>query len=223
MGDAPIAALIFDMDGLLVDSEDLAAGALAQFLQNHGVVMVEGTMEQTLGRRLPEAIEIVAEYYELPGDRAQLTTEYEQLRLEAIRGRVTPMEGAAEILAWGREAGLRIALATSSLRTHALESLAHTGLLGLFDAEVTGELVTKGKPDPQMFLRAAEVLDVPPANAVVLEDAPAGLQAAFAAGMRSIWVPNQRTQSLDPKTTVTYRASSLIAAKTWLATQSLTT
>jgi len=223
MGDAPIAALIFDMDGLLVDSEDLAAGALAQFLQNHGVVMVEGTMEQTLGRRLPEAIEIVAEYYELPGDRAQLTAEYEQLRLEAIRGRVTPMEGAAEILAWGREAGLRIALATSSLRTHALESLAHTGLLGLFDAEVTGELVTKGKPDPQMFLRAAEVLDVPPANAVVLEDAPAGLQAAFAAGMRSIWVPNQRTQSLDPKTTVTYRASSLIAAKTWLATQSLTT
>ena len=223
MGDALIAALIFDMDGLLVDSEDLAAGALAQFLQNHGVVMVEGTMEQTLGRRLPEAIEIVAEYYELPGDRAQLTAEYERLRLEAIRGRVTPMEGAAEILAWGREAGLRIALATSSLRTHALESLAHTGLLGLFDAEVTGELVTNGKPDPQMFLRAAEVLDVPPANAVVLEDAPAGLQAAFAAGMRSIWVPNQRTQSLDPKTTVTYRASSLIAAKTWLATQSLTT
>ena len=223
MGDAPIAALIFDMDGLLVDSEDLAAGALAQFLQNHGVVMVEGTMEQTLGRRLPEAIEIVAEYYELPGDRAQLTAEYEQLRLEAIRGRVNPMEGAAEILAWGREVGLRIALATSSLRTHAMESLAHTGLLGMFDAEVTGELVTKGKPDPQMFLRAAEELDVPPANAVVLEDAPAGLQAASAAGMRSIWVPNQRTQSLDPKTTVTYRASSLITARTWLATQSLAT
>ena len=223
MGEAQIAALIFDMDGLLVDSEDLAAGALAEFLRNHGVVMVEGTMEQTLGRRLPEAIEIVAEYYELPGDRAQLTAEYEQLRLEAIRGRVTPMEGAAEILAWGRGAGLRIALATSSLRTHAMESLAHTGLLGMFDAEVTGELVTKGKPDPQMFLRAAEELDVPPANAVVLEDAPAGLQAASAAGMRSIWVPNRRTQSLDPKTTVTHRASSLIAAKTWLETQTFAT
>lgn len=214
-----ITALIFDMDGLLVDSEDLAAEALGTFLARHGRDIQQGTMEQTLGRRLPEAISIVAKSYALDGDLETLTSEYEHLRMEAIRGRVTPMLGAREILLWAQTAGLKTALATSSQRSQSMESLTHAGLAGLFDVEVTGESVVRGKPDPQMFLLAAELLGETPSACVVFEDAPAGLQAAAAAGMRVIWVPNARTRGLDPGAAPTHIAGSLVDAQHWVQSE----
>ena len=212
----PIRALIFDMDGLLVDTEDLAAGALHAFLANHGRNMEAGTMERTLGRRLPEAIAIIKDHYGLDGDVDALTTQYDLLRLEALRGNVAPMRGAAAIIAWAREAGLRMALASSSKRTHVDLSLAEAGLAGSFDAEACGDEVTNGKPAPDIFLLAAGRLNVPPAACVVLEDAPAGLAAGHAAGMRTIWVPNEKTRHLTPETPFTVRVDHLEAAQDWL-------
>ncbi|MFM9107820.1 MAG: HAD family hydrolase, partial [Chloroflexota bacterium] len=217
----PIRALIFDMDGLLVDTEDLAAGALRQFLANHGREMTEGTMERTLGRRLPEAIAIIKDHYGLSGEVVDLTRQYDLLRLEALRGNVVPMRGAADIIRWAREAGLRLALASSSNRTHVDLSLEEAGLAGAFDAEACGDEVTNGKPAPDIFLLAASRISEQPAACVVLEDAPAGLAAAHAAGMRSIWVPNEKTRGLTPETPYTLRASHLDEAREWLARESL--
>jgi HAD superfamily hydrolase (TIGR01509 family) len=212
----PIRALIFDMDGLLVDSEDLAAGALRQFLANNGREMTDGTMERTLGRRLPEAIAIIKEHYGLDGEVSDLTDQYDLMRLEALRGNVLPMRGAAAIIDWAREVGLQVALASSSKRTHVDLSLQEAGLAGKFQAEACGDEVTNGKPAPDIFLLAATRLGVDPSACVVLEDAPAGLAAGHAAGMRTIWVPNEKTRDLIPETPFTVRVDHLDEAQDWL-------
>jgi len=215
--DAPVRALIFDMDGLLVDSEDLAAGALRRFLAEHGHEMHDGTMERTLGRRLPEAIAIVAEAYGLQGDLPALVDRYDTLRLDALRGNVRAMPGAREILDWAEAAGIPMALASSSLRTHVGLSLAEARLAGRFDAEVCGDEVERGKPAPDMFLLAAERIGAAPEGCGVLEDAPAGLAAAHAAGMRGLWVPNEKTRGLEPGVPVAARFESLFGARDWIA------
>lgn len=212
----PIRALIFDMDGLLVDSEPLAAKAMTDFLTRFGQSPRPEIAARLLGRRLPEAIAIVRDAYGLAADLEELTRMYGAMRLAALRGNLRPMAGAREILAFGREAGLRLALATSGMREHVDVSLAESGLEGLFDAEVTGDQVQRGKPAPDLFLLAAQQLGVSPAVCVVLEDAPLGVEAAKAAGMRVIAVPNERTASLPfpvaPDTTL----PNLTAAIPWL-------
>jgi len=214
--DGAIGALILDMDGLLVDTEHLAARALERFLIRHGRVMAPGTMEQTLGRRLPEAIALVADRYALALPLADLVEEYDGLRLEALRGNVRPMPGARELLTWARSVGLPMALATSSRRRHAELSLGEAGLAGFFAAEVTGEEVSRGKPDPEIFLTAADRLAVPPGTCLVLEDAPAGLAAAVGGGMRCLWVPNENTKGLVPTVGVDARVADLHEARAWI-------
>jgi HAD superfamily hydrolase (TIGR01509 family) len=218
---APIAALIFDMDGLLVDSETASAGALALFLAEYERVLDPGTLERTLGRRLPEAIAAVAELHQLPGPVAELIARYDAMRLQALRGAVTAMLGAGELLRWARDHGLKVALATSSFRRHADVALAEAGLTGLFDAEVTGEEVEAGKPAPDLFLLAAARLGVAPAACIVFEDAPAGLEAAARAGMRRVWVPNAHTRHLVPPVPVQKTLASLHDAVPWLGSQSV--
>ena len=216
---APIRALICDMDGLLVDSEPVAAAALVRFLRQHGHEPRPGTMERTLGRRLPEAMAVIAEAYGLTVPLAELTRTYDELRLAALRGNLRPMPGAAALLTFARAAHLKLGLATSSLRTHADLSLAETELAGLFDAEATGDEVERGKPEPDIFLLVAERLGEPPEGCVVLEDAPAGLAAAAAAGMHRIWVPNTLTRGLPLPVAVDAELPDLESVIPWLRGQ----
>src|SRR5215207_9548171 len=114
----PITALIFDMDGLLVDSEPFAEAAMRSFLGRYGHVLSDDVSIKLLGRRVPEAILIVAEHYGLVDDRSELVSLYNEIRLAAIRGNLRPLPGAAEIIAFGRDHGLSLALATSNTREH---------------------------------------------------------------------------------------------------------
>ena len=216
-----IEALIFDMDGLLIDSESLAEGAVIRFLGQHGHELRPEVLGQLLGKRLPESIALLAEVYQLEGSLTELTEVYDQLRLAALRGNLRPMPGAAALLTFARAAGLRLGLATSSLRTHADLSLVETGLAGLFDAEATGDEVTLGKPAPDIFLLAAARLGVAPAHCVVLEDAPAGIAAAQAAGMRAIWVPHEKTRDLAMPLAPEVRVADLGAVIPWLEAQGI--
>jgi HAD superfamily hydrolase (TIGR01509 family) len=184
----PVRALIFDMDGLLVDSEGLAAEAMDRLLTEYRLERNPEVHGKLLGRRLVEALAIVREGYAMDVEVEILIARYSDLRTEALRGSVKAMPGAAEIIARARLAGLPVALATSGMRIHADISLEETGLAGSFDSETTGDEVTRGKPAPDLFLMAAERLGIEPADAVVLEDSPLGVEAAKAAGMRVIAV-----------------------------------
>ena len=216
---APIAALVLDMDGLLVDSEPVSAEALRLFLLGHGHEMLPSTLDGALGRRLPEAIAIVAAAYDLAGPLDELVVAYDTMRLEALRGNVVAMPGAVALLDWAAAKGLPRALATSSSRRQAEVSLAEAGLLGRFDVEVTGDEVQCGKPAPDLFLLAAERLGIPAEFCVVFEDAPAGLEAAARAGMRRIWVPNVHTRHLTSPVEVDATLESLTEAINWLESQ----
>lgn len=216
---ALIAALVLDMDGLLVDSETVSGEALRHFLLGHGREMVPSTLEGALGRRLPEAIAIVAAAYDLEGPLDELVVAYDSMRLEALRGNVVSMPGAVALLDWAAAKGLPRALATSSSRRQAEVSLAEAGLLGRFEVEVTGDEVQCGKPEPDLFLLAAERLGVPAESCVVFEDAPAGLEAAARAGMRRVWVPNIHTRHLTSPVALDATLGSLTEAIGWLESQ----
>lgn len=213
---APIRALVFDMDGLLVDSEPLADQSMVEFLRRHGIRAREEYAPQLLGRRLPDAVGLFVEWYGLSGHLPDLIAEFDALRTETIIGNLKLLPGAAEIIAFGRGAGLALALATSNRRHQAAISLGETGLTGRFDAEVTGDDVTRGKPFPDIFLLAAERLGVSPESCVVLEDAPAGVMAARAAGMRSIFVPGGYSVGADLPAEPDVTVPSLVEAQRWL-------
>jgi HAD superfamily hydrolase (TIGR01509 family) len=217
----PIAALIFDMDGLLVDSEPASEAALRLFLRGHGHELAPSTLEGALGRRLPEAIAVVADVYALPGSIEDLIAAFDLLRLEALRGAVTAMPGAHQVLDWAAANGLPSALATSSFRHQADAVLAATGLAGRFSVEVTGDEVARGKPEPDLFLLAAQRLGLSPTSCVVFEDAPAGLEAAARAGMRRVWAPNAHTRHLTPSVAVDVTVASLLDAIQWLEAQGI--
>jgi HAD superfamily hydrolase (TIGR01509 family) len=218
-----IRALIFDMDGLLIDSEPLAAKAMDVFLARYGLERRAEVHERLLGRRLPDAIAIVRESYALAHPLDALVAEYGELRLATLRGAVAPLPGAREVIAFGRAAGLKLALATSGLRAHATASLEETGLTGLFDAEVTGDQVAHGKPAPDLFLAAAGKLGVEPAHCVVFEDAPNGVAAARAAGMTVAAVPDPRRSDTRFPVAPDAVLTSLREAPAWLTTLGVAT
>jgi HAD superfamily hydrolase (TIGR01509 family) len=181
--------------------------------------MLPSTLEGALGRRLPEAMEVVAAAYDLPGPLDELVVAFDAMRLEALRGNVVAMAGAAELLDWAATKGLPRALATSSSRGQAEVALTEAALMGRFEVEVTGDEVQFGKPAPDLFLLAAERLGVPPRSCVVFEDAPAGLEAAARAGMRRVWIPNAHTRHLAAPVEVDARLESLADAVSWLESQ----
>lgn len=191
-----IDALIFDMDGLLVDTEHLAYGAMENFLAKHTLERRQDIHDQMLGRRLPEAIAIVKEGYGLPDPLEDLIADYTILRRDALIGNVRAMPGAREVVQYGIDSGLKVGLASSGVRDQVLLSLTEAGLAGMFEVLVTGDDVTRGKPAPDLFLKAAEGLGVDPERCVVFEDAPAGVAAAVNAGMHAVAVPNAHSKAM---------------------------
>lgn len=220
---AGIDAVIFDMDGLLVDTEQLAAEAMDAFLLRYGLDRRQAIHDQMLGRRIVEAIELVRLGYALDDPLEELTLIYSEMRRQALVGKVHPMPGALEIVAFLRRAGLPIGLASSGIRDHVDLSLHEAGLAGMFDVEVTGDEVDRGKPAPDLFLRAAEGLGVRPAGCVVFEDAPAGIEAAVAAGMRGICVPNDHSRDKPFPAPPELRLASLHEGIAWLQGQGVST
>ena len=207
------------MDGLLVDTEQLAYQAMDSFLAKHTLERRQDIHDQMLGRRIPEAMAIVKEGYGLPTPVDDLIADYTVMRRDVLVGNVRPMPGAKEVVAYGHAADLRIGLASSGLRDQVTLSLTEAGLHGLFDVEVTGDDVIRGKPAPDLFLKAAEGLGVDPAACVVFEDAPAGVVAAVNAGMRAVAVPNEHSARMTFSVRPEAVLESLRAAIPWLANQ----
>ena len=126
------------------------------------------------------------------------------------------MPGAKALIGFAKREGLPMALATSGVRRYADAVLAETGLAGSFAVEVTGEDVVRGKPAPDVFALAASRLGIEPAGCVVFEDAPNGIAAAVAAGMRAVAVPNIYTRELDFPAPPETSLPDLHAAISWL-------
>ncbi len=183
----PSRAVLFDLDGVIVDSRPHHLDAWHQLARTHGIDHAPDYFTKMFGLRNDAILGGL-----IPGmtadQLARLAAEKEQLFRDAARGRVEALPGVRGLLAALDEASVPRAVVTSTPRENLdliLESLA---LSGSFQALVAEEDAAKGKPDPEGFLVGAQRLGANPAACVVIEDAPAGLRAAKAAGMRAIGV-----------------------------------
>ncbi len=183
-----VSALIFDMDGVLCDSEPLIAeAAIRMFAERHGIRVRAEDFLPFVGAGEDRYLGGVAEKYGVrlqPGaDKARVYEIY----LELIPGRLKPIPGAAEFVRMARTAGFRLAVATSADRVKMEGNLREIRLPPeTFDAIVTGEDIEHKKPAPDIFLLAARRLGVSPESCVVVEDALNGVRAAKTAGARCL-------------------------------------
>ena len=184
-----VAAVVFDLDGLLVDSEPLQLRAWDAYLTRFGQALTPELLSRMLGRRLVDSAALAVDELRLSVTAADVVRDRDAIFLASVPSNVRPMDGAVELVQALRKRGLRTALATSGHRRYADLALASAGLAGAFDVEVTGDHVPRGKPAPDTYLRAAALLGLPPAQCLALEDAPNGVLAAKAAGMWCFAVP----------------------------------
>jgi beta-phosphoglucomutase len=182
-----IFAVIFDMDGVLVDTYRAHYRSWLDIAEPEGIHFSEADFALTFGRT---SREIIAHYWGNGRyDNAQMA-ELDGRKEAAFRRRIETdfpaMPGVDELLRSLDQAGFRLAVGSSAPPENVEMVLDKLGARGLFGAVVTGEDVTRGKPDPQVFLIAAERLGIGPGRCAVIEDAPAGVAAANAAGMASV-------------------------------------
>jgi HAD superfamily hydrolase (TIGR01509 family) len=190
-------AVLFDLDGLLADSEPLQKAAWRTYLAQHGRTLDQLLIDRMFGLRLIDSASLIKSQLALPHDVEQIMHERDEVFLGSLPGRLQPMPYACEAVIAVKERGLRTALATSGHRRYVNLALHELGIVSAFDVIVTGDSVKHGKPAPDIFLRAAELLALPAACCIVVEDAPNGIAAARAAGMMAVAVPNAMTRNLD--------------------------
>ncbi len=184
-------AVLFDMDGLLLDTERLALRAWMEGAAALGAELSEATVLETIGVDWERTRRIIAAA--LPGgeeDFPALQREVQGIYHRLLETDLVIKPGAAELLAALKERGVPMGLATSTTREGAERRLTKARLLGYFSGSACGDEITNGKPAPDIFLLSAQRVGADPAHCVVLEDSPAGLRGARDAGMRTIWVPD---------------------------------
>lgn len=175
--------IIFDCDGVLVDSEPISVGVLRDTIRDAGGAMEEAEVyARFLGRSMASVIEVMRDEFGLALTGAHLSQMRARL-YQRFETELRPIAGAGEA---AQAAGLPFCVASSSQPERIRLSLRLTGLLAMFEPRIySATMVERGKPAPDLFLHAAREMGARPEDCVVIEDSPAGLIAARAAGMHA--------------------------------------
>jgi HAD superfamily hydrolase (TIGR01509 family) len=190
-------AVIFDMDGVLIDSEPIGYEAMRLVMDRYGAPYDLAQNDEFVGRTSTETFRILRARHGMGPDEAELARQFREAKIRIVRERAVPMAGVPVVLQGVRAAGYRLALA-SSAETPVIEATVETlGLVALFELQVSGWEVGRGKPAPDVFLETARRLGLPPAQCLVVEDSRNGLLAAKAAGMPCVVVPCEATLAHD--------------------------
>ena len=193
-----LKALIFDFDGLILDTETPELFAWQDVYREHGQEFTVHTFGQIVGGTAGTDFEPVTHLEQLTGeklDSAQLYERVKEQRLALIH-RQGPLPGVKELIEDARRLGLKLAVASSSTHDWVDGHLTRLGLFSFFDVIKASDDVLRTKPEPDLFLAALSTLGVQPDEAVVLEDSPNGVLAAKRAGLFVVAVPNPVTQEL---------------------------
>lgn len=186
-----IKGLVFDLDGLLLDSERIVQRSWNASGADLGYPDIGSNIYHTIGfNRARRKVYFKGIYGDdFPFERFQSkASDYFQKIVEEEG--VPLKEGAREILTFAKQRGLKVGLATSSSLGYAENSLKETGLYEFFDGIVGGNMVSRSKPDPQIYQKACDAIGLPPPDCGALEDSPSGISSAWAAGLRPIMVPD---------------------------------
>lgn len=186
-------AIIFDMDGTLVDSEVVWDVAEREMFADMGLVYNAEVREQVIGLRLDEFFEKLIGIYGLDNSVEELQAELIQRMLLKIPEMVEPKSGAQAIIEWASQQGIPYCIASSSPMTIIEASVTAQGWTELIPHLYTADSVLKGKPAPDVYLYAAEQLGVNPEDCLALEDSPNGARSAVSAGMTCYAVPDSHS------------------------------
>ena len=184
-------AVIFDLDGLLADTEIISLKVYQELLEDFGIPFTEETYSREYsGHREEEDVQRFLDTYDLPWNFDQTLEKVYELEARILAKGVNLKKGAKNLLAFLEREGISIALATSSVESRARMILDSNGILSLFDHLVFAKDVKRSKPYPDIFLKACRDLNVLPENCLVLEDSEAGIEAAYRAGIPVICIPD---------------------------------
>jgi len=188
------AAVLFDMDGLMIDSESAVMACWREAGRLHGAELGEELLHAMVGLHEKLCYELLrTQRPEIDAMAIALTTD--RLYHEKVEQGLPLKPGIVPLLEWLSTVGVPRAVATSTRRERAEQKLGHSGLIRYFPVVVTGSDVTHPKPAPDIYLKAAGLLGVAPADCLVLEDSEPGVRAALAAGMTPIQVPDMKPPS----------------------------
>ena len=192
-------AILFDMDGVLVDSEPLFLSAINRLLGQDGVtpISVEENERFLIGTTIGETWRQLKLNRPLPLPTEQYIQRYDEVVRQVMMEELAPQPGVRELLDTCNRRGLPKAVASSSLHMWVDLKLNAIGLTGAFDAGLGGDDVTRGKPEPDIYVKAAGQLGVPPQECIAIEDSPVGISAAVASGAYTIAVRTEYTKNLD--------------------------
>ncbi|MCT4688099.1 HAD family hydrolase [Vallitalea sp.] len=191
-----IQGIIFDMDGLMLDTESIALDSWERAGKEFGYKISRELMIKAVGRTLVDTRKLLVKnlgndfpFEEVRKVRIDYTKEYMSLNGVPIK------EGLIEFLKYCKSIKVPTAVATSTNRSDALELLKKTNIVDYFNTIVCGDEIEKGKPEPDIFLMASKKLGINPEKCIVLEDSENGILAASRANMIPIWIPDIITES----------------------------
>ncbi len=210
--DGRLSAVIFDMDGVLADTEPIQEEALVAFLALRGKAFVRDGYAETIGLDYRQFWMEVIGRYGLIESTDDCARGYEPILLPRLAG-LKAAPGAGELTRALAAAGVPLAVASSSLRPVVEATLGAIGLRDAFEAVVSGDEVRTGKPAPEIYLLAADRLGVEPARCVAIEDSPSGVRAAMAAGMACLGVVTPYATREQLRATRTVRSLAEVAAR----------
>ena len=182
-----IKGVIFDMDGVLVDNREAHIEAFVIFCRRYGIDMSHDALMPFYGMGNDEIIPefIPREIIDRVGLNA-LADEKEAIYRDIYASTIEPVAGLAELLDELREEGVTLAVGSSGMKANVDYVLEKCGITEYFDVVVNGDMVTRRKPDPEIFLLCARLMGLTPAQCLVFEDSLAGLKAARSAGMKVV-------------------------------------
>ena len=192
-----IQAIAFDMDGLLLNTEHLYDVVINDLLSTRGQSFTRETKLAMMGRGAQPALKILKERHNLTEDWTSLAQEIESRLIRILPDKLGLMPGVQILLDKIKQCDRPAVVVTSSPRSFAVAALRQVDILERFEFLVCGEDVERGKPAPDIYMKAAEKLGVPPHQILALEDSHTGSHAAVAAGFHTIAVPGEHSADQD--------------------------
>ncbi len=212
-------AVVFDMDGVIFDTERLVIEFWKEVAKKHNIPNIEHTCIQCLGTNRVRTREIFLENYgaDFPFDpyRAEVT----ELFNTHYKGVPLPTKpGIRELLNYLQEQDIKVGLASSTAQHLVRDEIGTAGLLPYFQTLVCGDMVEHSKPAPDIFLKACEILNADPTKSIAIEDSFNGIRSAHCAGMTPIMVPDQVQPTDEIRTLAFHVMPSLLDVLNWLKT-----